>query len=185
VIIKCVGIVTERGVLSVPVKMTPKRDVIIRCVGIVSECGVSSVPVKMPPTPPPPSMYTAMIGEHYLPNQEQFRLVVTDKKKKEEEDNNIGVEPKEEDSSSAKNKIPCPWWFNGNGDVVPNNGRKFSPEESYIIKVAIEEYCTRKNVDKKALGALGTWVEIAKKLPDWSKQVGIPTNNEECLQKFP
>lgn len=70
------------------------------------------------------------------------------------------------------------WHHNGYGDIVSKQTGKFSRDESDIIKNAIDEYCSRKQISVKSLCSerdhkadlKGAWMEIARYLPNRSVQ---------------
>lgn len=70
------------------------------------------------------------------------------------------------------------WIKNGYGQVVDHNRGKFNEEESEMVRQAVREYCSAKDISVERLCSecehkselKGSWMEIAKSLPHRSVQ---------------
>lgn len=87
------------------------------------------------------------------------------------DENNINNNNDDDDNNdlNANNK----WSKNGYGEPCARSGGKFSREESELVRRAVEEYCSIKQISTSRLCSecdhkaelKGAWMEIAKRLP--------------------
>ena len=112
-----------------------------------------------------------MSGQVYISNEINNNAISNDNHihNSNEKDHDENNDDDDNNDLNANNK----WSKNGYGEPCARSGGKFSREESELVRRAVEEYCSIKQISTSRLCSecdhkaelKGAWMEIAKRLP--------------------